>query len=315
MIKRIVAGLVTTIIAIVIVVSAFIPIVEEYQTEGQDTLQVVVLAGQSNIAYIPSYMDVDTVNEEIPKPSTNCYFYGLSDRPVWDNADLSQCDIHSMNDDDRWIIGGEECGVAYEISKKTSDDVLVINVGIPGKPIEYYQDNQTGGIRIKAVIESALSEITGYSIVNKCGWVWCQGESDKTTPVQDYIDSFTNINNMFDSMGFERCAMVQTKPVDSGNSTQAQSDIVSQFENVIWGSKAPATFTVANGLLIEGNSLHYSQSGRDIVGKQCGDALSLGLPQHIRDSPIPEMITIIPVLLIASLLIGVVSIYVVHRRD
>lgn len=312
---RLIKAIVGVVIAVLVVGTILVPVTSKYNSDGENTLDIVVLGGQSNMAYIPSYMDLTTVNEEIPQPETNCYFYGYADRPAWNNGDSSQYDIHSMTSDGAWIIGGEEASVAKTISSYTNDDVLVVNVAIPAYSISQFEPGTTGGNHIQNVLTGVMSKIPSKYTQVKCGWAWCQGESDKTTAVDDYVASFERVQSIFEGFGFNECYLVQTKPADSGNATAAQAQIVNTVPEVTLASTAPSTFTVANGLLIEGNSLHYSQAGRDIVGTDIGEAICKNLTPHLRSSEVYGVISMIPILITASLIIAVAGLIVSRRIE
>lgn len=308
MIKKIAAA----VIGLIVIVTILFPIVEDGKQRVHDDneLDVIILAGQSNIAYVPEYMDLDVVNADVPIPSTACYFYGYDSRPVFDNAVLSDCDIHSMAEDGRWIIGGEEASIAYAVSSGLDNDVLVINAGVPGKAISYFEPGDVGGTHIHDVVTDALSKIPETYNVVKSGWVWCQGESNKNTPIADYVASFEAIRDSFIELGFNDCYLVQTKPIDGGNATMAQKMITLTIPDVIMASTAPAGFTADSGTLIVGNTLHYSQKGRDIVGADVGNAIVDNTPIEYEDSPINTLLGIIPLLVLVGFLLGIVALFV-----
>lgn len=301
-----------TILAIVLTICVVVPITANTTRTGDDTLCVVVLVGQSNVAYIPSYMDLDVVNEDVPLPTTNCYYFGTSSFPI-SGSNIDACSIWPMVVGNKWRIGGEECSLAYGISEKTNDDVLVINVGDPGRPISYFEPTNDGGKRIQAILDRALNLIDDKYVIKKVGWIWGQGESDKTTPIEDYVSSFTKIDHMMKDNGFDKCWMIQTKPIDSGYATQSQEEIVDSFKNVNWGSKAPDKFTVQNGGLIEGNSLHWSQSGRIEVGYDCAEQIVKILPTHPRSSVAYELLELVPIFIVLGVIIGLVA-FTIHKR-
>ena len=207
--------LVIITIGLIVTGGILVPAVTE-MSEDRDTLEVVVLGGQSNIAYVLDYMDLSTVNSDFGAPAADCYYFGKN-VPVRLNMPLGSCELHSMYSNGAWIIGGEEVGIAYTIANKTQNDVLVINAAIPAYSVSQFEPGTTGGDHIKHVIEAALSEIPSSYSITKCGWVWCQGESDKTTSVNDYVASFDKVAGLFNDFGFTTCYMVQTRPVDSGN--------------------------------------------------------------------------------------------------
>ncbi len=303
------------VVALLLTVSVLVPVSD--QSAGEDTLAVVVLAGQSNITYISEYMDVDVVNEEVAVPEVDCYYFGTAESPLrqWVYDDSVGVGLYSMLDSDRqWRIGGEECAIASAIGQKSNCDVLTINVGISGQMISHFLPTNAGGVYIDAMLSAALDLIPNHYRQIKCGWVWCQGESDRTTSVESYVGSFGTIRENFAEWGFNTCYLVQTAPDRSGNATEAQLQCVSTYSDVILASTAPSTFTVANGGLIEGNTLHYTQHGRDGVGAEVGAKIASGMTWHTDNSSLLGMIHIIPLIVIVGLVLGAVGMFI-SRRD
>lgn len=319
---RLAAKIVGVLVGVVLVTALLIPVVDDNSTDGENTLDVVVIAGQSNAAYIVDYVDVDVVNSEIPQVTEKCYYFGYGPndaaRPINnlnEGKNSNILNLFGMSSGGKWVIGGEEVALASTIASVTHDDVLVINVAIPGQAIEYFTPTQAGGAYAKEMIELALSKIPTTYSVRTVGWMWCQGESDKTTAVADYVASFDLIQAQYAELGFDTCYMVQTKPVDSGNATTAQTQICDTDPDVIMASTAPADFTVANGLLIDGNSLHYSQAGRDIVGEEVGDKIAANISVHLRDgSATYSVLQLVPILVVVALVLGAVGSFI-SRRD
>ena len=297
----------TVVVSVILMGSLLVPYLDSTTEKNENVLDVFVLGGQSNMAYIPSYMDLDVVNDELGAPAEDCYYFGTSSRPVYLNMDLATCDIYPMYSGGAWIIGGEECGLAYALTPKTHHDLLVINVGIPAYKISQFEPGTTGGDHIENVIEAALAAIPSTYTVNKLGWAWCQGESDRTTSYASYIASFNKIDAMLGGFGFDMCYMVQTKPSDSGSATIAQQMIVNDQKDVVMASTAPAGFTIANGGLIEDNWLHYTQHGRIIVGEDIANAISVPNTSYF------EILYIVPVLIIAAIILLAVRMY--SNRD
>ena len=308
--------LLTLTIGVILVGAVLVPTIEETNVSGEDVLDVVILGGQSNIAYNPIRVDASVVNDQIALPSTNCYYFGTDQQAVqYPLISISDCSMQSMTEGNEWRIGGEEPAIAKKIADKTNDDVYIINVAIGGTAIANFLPGTTGGDWIEDVLTAALSIIPAKYSVHKCGWVWCQGESDKTTAVADYIESFGTLNDYFKSKGFDYCYLVETKPIDSGNATAAQRALPSIYDNVTMASTAPATFTVDNGLLRNGDPLHYSQAGRNIVGEQVGAAIANNLPAHSRDGLDSPLLQAIPIIVIVALLMAAVGAIALRRAD
>ena len=298
------------VVVSVIVVVSILPILTEIadSVDGEDNLEVLVIAGQSNAAYRQA--NVPLVNEEIPQPITNVYYYGTASQPIWFgypsnptyDPTFESYGIYSMTANGQWRIGGYEPVLAQSISKKSNCDVLIINVGISSATIANLTPQQIGGEYTADVIEDALSKVDSKYQIEKIGFVWIQGESNYSTPVDGYIQQFDIINDWYHEHGFNKCYMVQTRPSNSGNAAIAQLKICQDNPSVILASTAPSTFTVANGLM-ESDDLHYSQQGRIVVGEDINSKISL--TSHIRDSLVGDLFDIIPVIVIIGLIVAV----------
>lgn len=303
-------------VGIVLCGGLLVPVIQDEALAGEDTLDIVVLGGQSNAAYTlgTPRVDPEVTRENVPLPSTNCYYFGTDSRPVYHSTDLNGCTIHNMIQESQWHIGGEEAAIAYYLSEKTHDDVLVINVAVPGQSIDKFLPGTQYGDRIVEILDLALPMVPSHYSEIRCGFVWIQGEADKTTPIADYIADFDIIQGVFSGFGFDMCYMVQTRPSDSGNATAAQREIVETHPNVIMASYAPATFSVSSGTLVEGNEIHYTQKGRDIVGEDLGTAIAAREASHLRELAGSEIILIIPVIVLLSI-IAVVGYGMISRRN
>ena len=304
------------IVSLMIAVS-ILPVITD-STDGENTLEVLVIAGQSNAAYRQA--NVPLVNDEIPQPLTNVYYYGTASQPIWFgypsnptyDPTLESYGIYSMTANGQWRIGGYEPVLAQSISKKSNCDVLIINVGISSATIANLTPQQIGGEYTADVIEDALSKVDSKYQIEKIGFVWIQGESNYSTPVDGYIEQFNIINDWYHDHGFNKCYMVQTRPSNSGNAAIAQLKICQQDPTVILASTAPSTFTVANGLM-ESDDLHYTQQGRIIIGEDINSKMPLSY--HLRDSPAGDLLEIIPLLVIAGLIIAIVGTIVIRRSE
>lgn len=303
-------------LGVILIGALLVPTIEEANVSGEDTLDVVILGGQSNIAYNTTRVDPSVVNDQIELPSTNCYYFGTSSQAVqYAVTTISSCSMQPMVVDGAWKIGGEEPAIAKAISDKTNDDVYIINVAVGGTAIADFLPGTTRGTWVDDVLAAALPLIPEKYTVNKVGWVWCQGESDKTTPVNDYIESFGVLDNYFKSKGFGTCFLVETKPIDSGNATEAQRMLPSVYNNVIMSCTAPVNFTVDNGMLREGDTLHYSQAGRNVVGEDVGEVISSKLLAHSREGLDSNLLAVIPIIMIVALVVMATGALYLRRDD
>lgn len=297
MLKKITA----IIVAIICVVCVALPILNT-TTDNDKTLDVVVLAGQSQGAYMSACCKPSVVNQEIPQPATNCFYFGNSTRQIDNTLSVDDCDIYNMCENGQWKIGGLEPSIAYEISKITNHDVIVLNTNIGGKGVEYFAPSKEGGIWIHSVITTSLSLVDPSYKINKIAWVWAQGEHDSAMTVDNYITNFTVVNNEFKGMGFADCYIIQTRAENGGNSTIAQERIVDTFNNVRWGSVASQGFTQENGMLCI-DDLHYTQSGRNVVGTETGIAIGNAQPVTAQSPLVRVVLSMIPLLIVVGLVI------------
>ena len=302
------------VVACIVVITAVLVPVTQSGSSGEDTLDVVILGGQSNAAYPLNTprISVEEVRETVPLPSTNCYYFGTLARPVYHSTNISTCSILSMVREGEWQIGSEEAAIAYELSK-TNNDILVVNVAVPGQPIANFLPGTQYGDRIAEIVHAAESQIPSKYTVHKLGWVWIQGEADPLTPVDEYIDSFHVVQDGFASMGYNTCYLVETR--ESGNAHTAHLQLLADDKDVKLGSDAPAGFSVASGTLVEGNEIHYTQKGRTIVGEDVGKAIYNDTPINIRSSSVTNLIAIIPLVVVSGLVLAVVGSFVIKRFD
>lgn len=289
-------GILAISVCVLILSGVAIPIAME---AGNDTLAVVVIEGQSNAVY--KGLGVDLMNATYPIPDHNLYYYGNNNGPIYQVYNTLNYDdtfrsygIHSMFNGNSWKIGTPDAALAYEIQKKYDVDVLVINVGISGANINFLEPQSDGGKYITGMVSHALKDARAYGDVQKCGFAWIQGESNKTTPVATYINEFnTKIMPMNESLGLKHCYMVQTRPYNSGNAAIAQLQIASTNPNVTLASTAPSTFTIENGMLLSDN-LHYTAEGFFVVGSQIGEKVTVSKPDY-------SLLLIIPTVAIIAL--------------
>lgn len=298
--------IIVCIIAVICVAGILTPILEN--TDGEDRLEVFVIAGQSNSAYRNT--NVSLVNQEIDLPSHNVYYYGTESQPIYFGGmppigqatydpTFESYDNYSMVSNGKWKIGGYEPILAKYISDKTNCDVLIINVGISASSIQYLQPDADGGEYMKEVIEHSFEKIPSKYKVDKIGYMWVQGESNIGTPVDEYISYFENINDWFIENGFNKGYIVQTRPQNSGNSAIAQVKMCNTIPNLILSSTAPDTFTIQNGKMVS-DDLHYSQWGRIIVGEDVCKHMSL--TTYTQNKAVIDIMYILPVMLIIGII-------------
>lgn len=300
-------------IGIIIIGSVLYPIVSSQDSD--DVLEVLIIAGQSNAAYRNE--NIDVVNAEVGLPSTSAYYYGTDSSPIfygWAgdptyDTSFESYALHSMVQGDSWKVGGYEAPLAKYIGDYTGHNVLIINVGISSAAIDYLLPSNTGGEYVANVIARALDEIPEAYKIHKLGVVWAQGESDTHTPINTYLSKFNQIQEWYAERGFSDWYLIQTRETNGVNSHSAQVRIVNEDHNVIFGSTAPDSFTVANGLM-ESDNLHYTQKGRIVIADDIEQVLDL--PAKTLDYS--RMIGVIPVICILLLLVGAATVILSRNR-
>lgn len=308
-------------ISLIVIAAVLVPIIDDASVDGEHTLDVVIISGQSNAQYNSNYADLTLVNETFGSPSTDCYFYGYDQsnlvRPANNLGELdrlSSLKFAPMYSDGAWRIGCTEPGLAYTLGNKTNNDVYVINVALGGLSIDHFEPGHDAADYATTLIADAMSKIPStYEKINKVGWMWCQGESDDDTTVDAYIASFNNVQGFYDNLGFKTCYLVQTRSVDSGNAYDAQATIAATNPNVVLASTAPESFTVANGEMLS-DDLHYSQKGRDIVSVDVGTAMADHQSTSIRDANYSGLLQAIPLITIVAVVIGVAALAIRMRE-
>lgn len=307
---------------VLVTVAILVPVTTSL--EAEDRLQVLVITGQSNSAYRGDSVDLNIVNDEIPQPKTNTYYYGTTNGPIYYggmppygepsyDTTFESYGIHSMTSNGSWIIGGYEPALAQSISAKTNCDVLIINAGISAASIGYLLPDQTGGEYVEQVITRALNLIKDdYKIINKIGYCWMQGETDKNNPVSEYIEKFDTIFDWYQDLGFDRCFMVKTRDINGGNSCEAQIELARDNPNIILASTAPDTFTVANGLM-NADNLHYTQEGRIIIAEDINSKMVL--KSYLTDNTLADLLGFIPLLITAGIIIIIGGSIAIRRLE
>lgn len=310
-IDAIIIGIISITIAVFITINVLIPVsdIDNTHVTQNNNLDIVVLIGQSNTAYWSvSTTMVDDANADIKLPISNCYYFGTSGAPCGSlTIDFDMCDIYPMVDNNKWVIGGLEVGIASIISNYSGDNVLIVNAGVSGENIDYFTPDNTGGQRLINMLDRVMSCIDpGYNIV-KTAWIWNQGENDKTTSFTHYIAEFNKINDMFFNLGYNKGYIVETRAVNGVNSTVAQSRIVNSIDNINWGSRSTNTFTIDNGYMNE-DDIHYNQHGRNVVGIDCGNAIINNIDiSDINNSAYNKIIGLIPIIVLVAVVIGAIG--------
>ena len=309
MIRKIVA----LVVSVVLVVSIVIPICDSIDDSSSNVLDVIVIDGQSNGAQtidgaLPESVDPTKVTGQIPLLKNKLYYYGTSEHPAVYGTNPSNpsydttfqsYSIHNMVKGNQYIIGGIEPSLAYYLSQKTGNDVLVLNVAVGASPISWHIPTATGGIWTNDYLTHAFAEISGYSKINRLGWVWLQGEADRNNSVEGYIEDFDKIKAYYDEIGFNECVIVNNRDAWGGNSIIAQERIVEGDPNVRFAPIDTNTFTIENGLLRH-DGLHYTQFARNLIGESVASMFD----SNDYSQSVKAIVNILPSLILVGILVG-----------
>lgn len=232
-------------------------------------LDVYLFLGQSNAAnwagVVPSAAD----------PIAHlgaAYYFGT----IWHqsnknlNVSISDYDMRSMvTTSGNPRIGGTDEPFGAEYYKLTGHKIYVVNGAIGGTSVTTWVPEGSSYEYAQDLFEAAWAEIDLTHFIPEIkSYIWIQGESDATMSVSTYQGYFmsmheTLIDGTFTDKGsFEYCLISLTQ---AANPSTAQEELAEENETILIASKLAQTFTVENGYLIA-DGLHYSQSGRNLLG-------------------------------------------------
>lgn len=290
------------LIAIILVGSLMVPAISE-ASEGS-VVDVIVVDGQSNAEDWGSFAnEINTLYTE--KPSESLYYYGTPTATTHfsDSSSVAATyGVQPMYSDDKWVIGGYAAPLCNGYADKNGHDVFYINIGCSGQSISALQPTGTRGAWGFGIIDDALDKIKDrYDTVNMIGWIWAQGEADKTMSVDTYISDFDKIQTKFESYGLDECYIIHTREEYGGNATTAQAQIAESDPNVTMTCMFTESFTVEDGDLRSDGEIHYSQQGRIKIANELVEVIPTQDANH--DNTIYYAI---PVVAIVLILIGAI---------
>lgn len=283
---------------------------EEY-VDDDDSLYVFVLSGQSNAQYYKE--DIDVANELAKIPYETAFYYGTDSDVIEysnDYADhLSEYSIHSMNDENGdYVIGSLEPGFASAFYKSTGKKCLIINTARGGSSISDFMSGEYLYTYNNAIISDALSKIPSNFEVKKTSWIWIQGESDRLMDPSVYAEDFDKLVGIFEVLGFDSALMSKVRSQWAPAISNIQTKIANSSSNIRITDIADS-FSKSDGTM-DADGLHYSQSGRNILGETLG---SMAPVTHKNVSNGFEIIQILPLLVIIAILVIVVM-FVVRSK-
>ena len=320
-------NIITKLLGLIIVAALVVILLIPTVTESNDDkiLNVLVIDGQSNAEYGDSYVcnAVDLNAEYMDVPDHNLYYLGTDTTPgnLWQwqttyNMSWAGYHLEPMYNysTSQWIIGGYEPILGNSIASRSGNDTLIVNMGVGARTIaQLLPDGDSGayswGVLDRAV---ALAEYAGYTI-NMIGVVWIQGEADKDTAVDSYVQSFTTLESAFSDRGLNRIYIVHTRDTYGGNANTAQEQIAASNPDVEIATYITDTFTQDNGMLASNADIHYSQKGRTTIAEAIETKITVPEVKSSNDH-IEQIEMILPLIVLAGIVLSVIRL-AIDRRD
>lgn len=303
----------TVLVSIVMVSSLLIPIVSDV-SKGS-TVDVIVVDGQSNAEdWASFYSEINLRYHD--EPVQDLYYYGSPTTTVHysDSEEVrSTYAVQPMYANGEWVIGGYAPPLCNGYAAKNGHDVFYVNIGCSGRSIDVLQPSGAVGTWGFNVLDDAIAAISDrYDHLNMIGWIWAQGEADKTMAVDTYIAEFEEIQSKFASYGLDHCYIIHTREYYGGNATIAQAQIAETDSDVTMTCMFTDTFTEADGDLRYDDPIHYSQRGRIKIANELVDIIPNKVVSD--NGPYGSLLGIVPVVVIAGIIVSIVSMLYIRRE-
>lgn len=255
---------------------------------GKAPLDVWMIFGQSNASY---YRFSQDHADPVARPGT-CFFYGAANGPldIFGPAAVNRGEfdptfapygMHDMmNLDGTAVIGNWDLPLASMMAEHTGHKIYIVNAGIPGTPIRYFnpgvegdENNPEGSVYAYAKglynAAIALADPDLFDVTVK-SYFWIQGGRDPTLTVERYIEIFTLMHNALTTAGdftevpFEACYISQERWQVAAVQAEAQLILAETIPTVHMATRIANTFTIENGLMLD-DGRHYSQAGDNLI--------------------------------------------------
>lgn len=302
----------------------------ETVTVSRAVIDLIYIDGQSNAAQNTQ----DLTTAPVPLPGTAYYFGSeeryavagrISSQEDLDNAITEQLDtwsFQSMVDGSGAVkIGDKAPGIAKAYYERTGHRVYIVDGAVPGSPVRYHIPESTSDVTnwswqwAVLVIEKALDSVdpTLYDL-NLTGIdLWLQGESDARFSSAAYIKYWRQYHTgaVGGLLGIPVTnvviCLIANITDESGTVNAALVELAETYEDVTIGASA-AGFTVEGGELNPEDSLHYTQEGDNIIGKEWGESaakITNGKNPDTGRSKSPEekILDLLPVLIVGCIVI------------
>lgn len=248
---------------------------------------LILMNGQSNAAYYKHDRPLSQAEQSvtpIPEIGTT-FYYGYSDgMPFLAGDEIETCRIYDFVDRTGTVrIGDKGPELCITWHQETGKKVIFVNLGIPGRAIEYWQPpTSLCWDKNKLMMESVNAMLSGTDfIIDRTVVFWAQGESDYThgTSYGDYVQTFKDIHAAAPAAWgrtIDHWYLIQGRTAHMGWVNGALEDLANSIQGVDVCVRASLidTFQIDNGLM-ETDNLHYSQKGDNAVAS-CAARTALG---------------------------------------
>ena len=265
---------------------------EESYNVHKAKLDVFMIGGQSNAAYRPASLDLDTATP-IPKIGT-AYYYGNSDGAVSKPYDETSTAtdyqfMDAVSSDGSLRLAHLEAPFSATYFGNTGHKVYTINCAWGGSNIGGWVPGGYYFTWAKDVFAAAMDAVDkDHFDVDVKSCLWIQGESDWNKTIDYYEVEFMNWFNSiigdsalnfskdytFDSILISKVRVIDydgtPSIINPVNPALAQIELADTHRNIVMVTEIADTFTVSNGLMLEDN-LHYTQLGQNLIGVAFGD--------------------------------------------
>lgn len=240
---------------------------------GDNSVDVVLFMGQSNMAG----RGVASEAPIVPK-DTAYEFRAISDPTklyqIVEPFGFNEDNPNGINDR-KMKTGSMISSLVNEYYKYTGRKIVAISASEGGTFIGTWTSNKFLN-DLKNRLESTLNYLQSQNIkVKDIFMVWCQGESDESTPKDDYKTKFNKIwSYMKDTLNVSKCFLVRIGYFNESNTPNKYSSIIeAQREICEYSDDVILVSTRFDSMQSEGlmkDEFHYKQEGYNLTGTDAG---------------------------------------------
>lgn len=240
---------------------------------GDNSVDVVLFMGQSNMAG----RGVASEAPVVPK-DTAYEFRAISDPiklyQIVEPFGFNEDNPNGINDR-KMKTGSMVSSLVNEYYKYTGRKIVAISASEGGTMIATWTSNKYLS-DIKSRLESTLNYLQSQNIkVKDIFMVWCQGESDESTPKDDYKTKFNKMwSYMKDTLNISKCFLVRIGYFNEINTPNKYSSIIeAQREICEYSDDIILASTRFDSMQSEGlmkDEFHYKQEGYNLTGAEAG---------------------------------------------